>query len=57
VSLGYSAEAFGITLAGARVPHSLTDQAEVSAADLSALKEAIQSGKVSEALGKEVGSR
>lgn len=65
-SLGYFAETYGFTLVGAIVP-SLTDQAEVSAADMANLKKAVQSKKVSviftelgtppkvaEALGKEL---
>src|SRR5262249_9396344 len=44
-SLGYYAEAYGFTLVGAIVP-SLTDQAEVSAADMAALKKTIQRTKV-----------
>lgn len=65
-SLGYFAETYGFTLVGAIIP-SLTDQAEVSAADMANLKKAIQSKKVSviftelgtppkvaEALGKEL---
>jgi len=44
-SLGYLAEAYGFTLVGAIVP-SLTDQAEVSASDLAALKKAIVDRKV-----------
>jgi zinc/manganese transport system substrate-binding protein len=66
-SLGYFAEAYGFTLVGAIIP-SLNDQAEVSAADLAALKQAIGARKVAviftelgtplrvtAALGKEVG--
>jgi len=44
-SLGYYAEAYGLTLVGAIVP-SLTDQAEVSAADMSALKKTIQNTRI-----------
>jgi zinc/manganese transport system substrate-binding protein len=44
-SLGYFAEAYGFTLVGAIIP-SLTDQAEVSAADMVALKKTIQAKKV-----------
>jgi len=44
-SLGYYAEAYGFTLVGAIIP-GLTDQAEVSAADMAALKTAIQTTKV-----------
>lgn len=66
-SLGYFADAYGFTLVGAIVP-SLTDQAEVSAADMAALKKTIQSTKVNviftelgtppkvaQALGRELG--
>jgi zinc/manganese transport system substrate-binding protein len=44
-SLGYYAEAYGFTLVGAIVP-SLTDQAEVSAADMAALKTTVQKNPV-----------
>jgi zinc/manganese transport system substrate-binding protein len=66
-SLGYYAEAYGFNLVGAIIP-SLTDQAEVSAADMAALKTTIQKTKVgviftelgtppkvAQALGKELG--
>jgi len=45
-SLGYFAEHFGFTLVGAIVP-GLTDQAEVSASELAALRKTIQGRKVS----------
>ncbi len=44
-SLGYYAEAYGFTLVGAIIP-SLTDQAEVSAADMAALKNTIKKNPV-----------
>jgi zinc/manganese transport system substrate-binding protein len=44
-SLGYYADAYGFTLVGAIIP-SLTDQAEVSASDMAALKKTIQANKV-----------
>jgi len=66
-SLGYFADAYGFTLVGAIVP-SLTDQAEVSAADMAGLKKTIQRTKVrviftelgtppkvADALGRELG--
>jgi zinc/manganese transport system substrate-binding protein len=66
-SLGYFAARYGFTLVGAIVP-SLTSQAEVSAADLAALKKAIESqhvravftevgtpSKVARAIGDETG--
>jgi zinc/manganese transport system substrate-binding protein len=66
-SLGYYAQRYGFKLVGAIVP-SLTSQAEVSAADLAALKTLIQENQVkavftelgtpkvvSEAIGKETG--
>jgi zinc/manganese transport system substrate-binding protein len=66
-SLGYFAQRYGFKLVGAIIP-SLTSQAEVSAADLAALKQLIQENQVkaiftelgtppavSEAIGKETG--
>ncbi len=66
-SLGYFAQRYGFKLVGAIIP-SLTSQAEVSAADLAALKQLIQQNQVkaiftelgtpkavSEAIGKEAG--
>jgi len=44
-SMGYFADAYGLTLVGAIIP-SLTDQAEVSAADLARLKQQIQAHPV-----------
>jgi zinc/manganese transport system substrate-binding protein len=44
-SLGYYAEAYGFTLVGAIIP-SLTDQAEVSASDMAALKTTLQKNPV-----------
>ena len=68
-SLGYYAQRYGFKLVGAIIP-SLTSQAEVSAADLAALKTLIQENQVrvvftelgtpqvvSEAIGKETGAR
>ena len=43
--MGYFADAYGLTLVGAIIP-SLTDQAEVSAADLARLKQQIQAHPV-----------
>jgi zinc/manganese transport system substrate-binding protein len=66
-SLGYFAQRYGFKLVGAIIP-SLTSQAEVSAADLAALKQLIEQNQVkaiftelgtpqavSEAIGKESG--
>jgi zinc/manganese transport system substrate-binding protein len=66
-SLGYFAQAYGFELVGAIIP-SLTPQAEVSAADLAALKSLIQQNQVkaifteqgtppaiAQAIGKETG--
>jgi zinc/manganese transport system substrate-binding protein len=68
-SLGYFADAYGFKLVGAIIP-SLTSQAEVSAADLAALKTLINENQVkaiftelgtppaiAEAIGKETGVR
>jgi len=68
-SMGYFAESYGLTLVGAIVP-SLNSQAEVSAQDLSRLKDAVRGRKVAvlftetgtppkvaQALGSEVGLR